>query len=94
MKQSHISGKLLYILSLFLTKRKEAAMVTGQNLSYAQGSVKSIIILNLHKRFIQFFLQCKPFSDNKSIFSVVHDVNTSEKELNIDLKRFKDWAFK
>ena len=33
------------------------------------------------------------FDDNTSLFSVVHNVNTSAKELNDDLKKLNDWAF-
>ena len=34
----------------------------------------------------------KPFADDK-LFSVVHDINTSAKELNDDLKKINNWAF-
>ena len=32
-------------------------------------------------------------ADDTLLFSVVHDVNTSVKELNDDLKEINDWAF-
>ena len=35
----------------------------------------------------------KFFANDTSLFSVVHDVNTSAKELNDDLKKFNDWDF-
>ena len=35
----------------------------------------------------------KLFADDTSLFSVVHDLNTSAKELNDDLKIVNDWAF-
>ena len=35
----------------------------------------------------------KLFYDDKSLFSVVHGVSTSAKELNDDLKKVTDWAF-
>ena len=35
----------------------------------------------------------KLFAGDKSLFSVVRDVNTSTKELNDDLKKVNDWAF-
>ena len=35
----------------------------------------------------------KLFADDTSLFSVVHDVNTSAKELDDDLKKVNDWAF-
>ena len=33
------------------------------------------------------------FADDTSLFSVVHDVNSSAKVLNDDLKKVNDWAF-
>ena len=35
----------------------------------------------------------KLFADDASLFSVIHDVNTSAKELNDDLKKINDWVF-
>ena len=34
----------------------------------------------------------KLFADHASLLSVVHDVNTSAKELNDDSKKVNDWA--
>ena len=35
----------------------------------------------------------KLFADDTSLFLLVHDLNTSAKELNDDLKKINDWAF-
>ena len=35
----------------------------------------------------------KPFADDTSLFSVVHDVNPSARELNDDLKKINKLAF-
>ena len=35
----------------------------------------------------------KLFADDTLLFSVIHDVNTSTKELNDDFKKVNDWAF-
>ena len=35
----------------------------------------------------------KLFADDTSLFSVVHDVNASARELNDDLKNINKWAF-
>ena len=35
----------------------------------------------------------KLFADDTSLFSVVHDINTSVIELNSDLKKINDWTF-
>ena len=34
----------------------------------------------------------KLFADDTSLFSVVHDINTSTIELKSDLKKINDWA--
>ena len=34
----------------------------------------------------------KLFADYASLFSVVHDVNTSSTDLNNDLRKISDWA--
>ena len=39
-------------------------------------------------------LNCKLFADDMSFFSVVHDVTISCSELNGDLAKISEWAFK
>ena len=35
----------------------------------------------------------KLFADDTSFFSAVHEINTSEKDLNHDLEEISEWAF-
>ena len=35
----------------------------------------------------------KLFADDTSIFSIVHDIDLSSKQLNDDLKKVSDWAY-
>ena len=37
--------------------------------------------------------ECKLFADGTSLFSVVHDINTSASDLNTDLETIGNWAF-
>ena len=37
---------------------------------------------------------CKLFADDTSLFSVVNDINTSASDLNEDLEKIGNWAFK
>ena len=37
--------------------------------------------------------KAKLFADDKSLFDVVHDINTSANQLNNDLKKVSNWAF-
>ena len=34
------------------------------------------------------------FADDTSLFSVVHDINTSAKEVNNDLRKISNWAYR
>ena len=36
---------------------------------------------------------CKILADDNSIFSKVHDIDISTKELNSDLEKISNWAF-
>ena len=90
LKQNGISREFLQILSNFLNNRKQRVVLNGQirhgtmfMLEFQKDLFYSIIVLNL----------CKWFKWFTSFFSVVHDVNTSAKELNDDLKKVNDWAF-
>ena len=38
--------------------------------------------------------ECKLFADDTSLFSVVNDINTSVSDLNEDLEKIINWAFK
>ena len=38
--------------------------------------------------------ECKLFADDTSLFSVVNDINTSASDLNEDLEKIGNWAFK
>ena len=38
--------------------------------------------------------ECKLFSDDNSLFSMVNDINTSASDLNEDLEKTDNWAFK
>ena len=35
----------------------------------------------------------KLFADDTSVFSIVHDIDSSTKQLNDDLKKISDWAY-
>ena len=96
MKQNGISGELLHILSDFLSNRKQRIVLNGQNSSWAnvhagvpQGSILGPLIFLIYISDLSDNLtsNAKLFADDTSLFSVVHDVNTSAKELNEYLKK-------
>ena len=99
MKQNSIFGELLHIISDFLSNKKEKVVLNGQNSPWTnvhagvpQGSILGplsfLIYINENLKS-----NAKPFADDTLLFSVVHDVNTSAKESNDDLKKVTDWAF-
>ena len=96
MKQNDISGELLHTLSDFLSNRKQMVVLNGQNSSWAnvhagvpQGSILGPLIFLIYISDLSDNLtsNAKLFADDTSLFSVVHDVNTSAKELNEYLKK-------
>ena len=60
-----------------------------------QGSVLGpfLFLIYINDLSDNLISNAKLFADDTSLFSVVHDVNTSAKELNDDLKKVNDWAF-
>ena len=84
-----ISGNLLYLLKDFLKYRKERVVLNGQNSSWKgitsgvpQGSILGPLLFLIYINDLPNGLSsnCKLFADNKSLFSVVHDVIISSFE--------------
>ena len=102
LKQNGITGELFEVLSDFLKNRKQRVLLNGQvsswvdvNAGVPQGSILGpllflIFINDLPEGLISSF---KLFADDTSFFSVIHNSNTSAKDLNEDLLKIKDWAF-
>ena len=102
LKQNGISGNLLQILSDFLSNRKQRVVLNGQNSSWAnvhvgvpQGSILGPLLFLIYINDLADNLSSnvKLFADDTPLFSLVHDVNASARELNDDLKKIKKWAF-
>ena len=102
LKQNDISGELLHILSDFVSSRKQKVALNGQNSSWTnvhagvpQGSILGPLLFLIYINDLSDNLtsNAKLFADDTSLFSVVHNVNTSAKELNDDLKEVNKWAF-
>ena len=99
--QNGIRGDI-NILRDFLHNRKQRVVLNGQCLSWAgaragflQGLILGPLLFLIYINDLSDSLksECKLFADDTSLFSMVHDVNTSASDLNEDLERISNWAF-
>ena len=92
LRQNGILGDLLNILSDFLSNRKQRVVLNGQTSSWAiiTPLLFLIYISDLPDGLASIV---KLFADDTSLFSVLHDINTSAKELNGDLNKINHWVF-
>ena len=94
-----ICGDLINILNDFLTNRKQRVVLNGQCSSsvdiragVTHGSIfGSLLFLIYLPNGLKS--KCKLFTDNTSLFSVVHDVSTSASDISNDLKLISNWTF-
>ena len=102
LKQNGMSGNLLNLLSNFLRNRKQRVGLNGQTSSWAdvnakvpQGSILGPLLFLIYINDLADGLSsnAKLFADDTSLFSVVHNANTTEKELNNDLVKINRWAY-
>ena len=91
LRQNDISSDLLNISSDFLRNKRQRVVLNGQTSTWAiitagvpQGSNYLPDVLT------SIF---KLFADDTYLFSVIHDINTSTKELNEDLNKINNWVF-
>ena len=93
--QNGISGNLLDLLEDFLKKKKQRAVLNGQistwkniNAGEPQGSILGLLLFLIYINNLTEGLtsNVKLFADDASLFSIVHDTQTSANHLNKDLK--------
>ena len=103
LRQNGISGDIMNILQDFLRNRKQRVALNGQCSSWAdvnadvpQGSILGPLLFLIYINDLSDGLksECKLFADDTSLFSVVNDINTSASDLNEDLEKIGNWAFK
>ena len=99
----HFTLLLLEILSDFLSNRKRRVVLNGQNSSWTnvhagvpQESILEPLLFLIYISDLANDLSSnvKLFADVTSLFSVVHDINASARELNDDPKKINKWAFR
>ena len=93
--QNGISGNLLNLLEDFLKERKQRVVLNGQvstwkniNAGVPQGSILGPLLFLIYINDLTEGLttNVKLFADDTSLFSVVHDTQTSANHLNKDLE--------
>ena len=101
--QNGISGNLLNILQDFLMERKQRAVLNGQVSTWEnintgvvpQGSTLGPLLFLIYINDLTEGLttNAKLFADDTSLFSVVHDTQTSANDFNKDLEIINNWAY-
>ena len=93
---------LLCLIKCFLKNRKQRVVLNGQISSWTnvlagvpQGSIIRPLFFLIYINDLSDDLSSNPklFADDTSLFSVVHDKNTSANELNNDLQKISNWAY-
>ena len=101
LKQNGISGKLLSALSDFLKDRKQRVILNGQvslwtgvNAGVPQGSILGplLFLVCINDLADGLSSNAKLFADDTSLFSAIHNVDTSASELNNDFYQINKWT--
>ena len=102
LRQNGISGDLFNVLSNLLSNRKQRIVLNGETSSWAISTAAALQWSILGPLLSLSYMNDLPdgltsivklFADDKSLFSVVHNINTSTKELNEDLNKINNSAF-
>ena len=99
LRKNGTSENLLKILEVFLYQR---VVLNGQssgqsavNVGVHQGSICGPFLFLVYINDLSTGLSSNPrlFADDTSLFSVVHDRNTSANELNHELLKIRSWDY-
>ena len=99
--QNGISGDI-NILRDFFRNINQRVVLNGQCSSWAgaragflQGLILGplLFLIDINDLSDSLKSECKLFADDTSLFSMVHDMNTSARDLNEGLQRISNWLF-
>ena len=99
LKQNGILGKLLNLITDFLSNRKQRAALNGKYYSWTnteaevlQGSILGPLFFLIYINYLSDNLITNPklFADVTSLFSIVHDPSATANDLNNDLAKIND----
>ena len=101
LKQNGISGNLLNVITDFLYQRKQRVVLNGQHSSWTnieagvpQGSILGPLFFLICINDLSDGLASNPklFEDNTSLFSVVHNINSTANNLNSNLMKIRGFS--
>ena len=93
---------MFVILEDFLSDRKQRVVLNGQCFSWfdirasaPQGSILGALLFLIYINDLSNDIKTKfkLFTDDTSLFSAVHDIDTSANDPNHDLEKISEWAF-
>ena len=87
LRQNGVGRDIINILRDFLCNRKQKVVLNGQCSSL-------LFLIYINDLSDDFKSVCKLFADDTSLFFVVNDINTSAGDLNADLEKISNCAFK
>ena len=102
LKSMGISDALLELIKSFLAKRFQRVVLNGQTLErlpvkagVPQGPILGplFFLIYINDLSVDITSTVKLFADDTSLFSIVHDPNTSANELNKDLQKISEWVY-
>ena len=103
LKSMRVSDSLLKLIQSFLSNRFQRVLLNGQTLEWLpvkagepQGSILGPLFFLIYINDLSENIEStvKLFADDTSLFSVVHNNNTSAEVLNRDLQKISEWAHK
>ena len=94
-----MSGNLVNVIAAFMYQRKQRVVRNGQHLSWTNveaGVLQTSLFFLIYINELSDGLTSiqKLFADDTSPFSVVQIINSTATDLNIDLMKISDLAFK
>ena len=103
LKSVGVSDSLLNLIESFLSNRFQRVLLNGQTSEWLsikagvpQGSILGplFFLIYINDLSDDIVSTVKLFADDISLFSVVHNSNITAKELNKDLQKISEWAYK